>query len=349
MKKKQYSLAIAAAAIALASCGDTNTDSKTTTNDTTKSSTMQSSAADSIKSIALMGQALFPESCNINPTNGDLYVGSSADGSIQKITQSGDTSWFNAPGANGMKAASGMVVDAANNHLWVLNMDHSNPKIGSGSVNIFDLNTKALIKSIALPKDGASHSPNDIVLDKDGNAYFTDSFSPIVWMVKKDMSGVEKLVEDKQFTLDPTSYNLNGIAFTPDGKYLIASVANVAGKLNGGDGMLFRIDPSTKEIVKINFKGNGGGDGIGFGPDGALYMAMMRTGLSKVTFTNDYKDAAATMVSNADDVRAAIVDAPTTARVYNNNLYVVNSQFNHQEGQPMKPFNLVVIPLSKLK
>ena len=313
-----------------------------------------SASAQNIQTIPLQGAALLPESCNINPINGDLYVGSSADGSIQKISK-GVVSWFSAANANGMTAASGMMVDVKKSRLWVCNMDIKDAVTGAASVNVFDLKTKKLLHSFHVPHDGLPHSLNDIVLDKNGNAYVTDSYSPIIWHASSDLKDLKVFVTNPIFTLDPKSFNLNGIVFTPDGKYIIASVANISGQTNNGDGLLFRISPITKEIVKVNFKNNGGGDGIGFARDGALYTAMMRTGLSKVTFTNNYKDALAVIVSNSIAVKNAIKDAPTTARVFNNKLYVVNSQFNYafkgmnNYGNPFQPFVVSVIPISLLK
>jgi DNA-binding beta-propeller fold protein YncE len=204
-----------------------------------------SNGGNAIKNITLLGANLLPESCNINAKNGDLYVGSSADGSVQKIVGDNSTMFLPA-GTEGLTSLSGLAVDAVNNRLWVLNTDMQNPMSGKTGVRVFDLTSKKLLKSWNIT-DKNPHQPNDIVLDKNGNAYFTDSFSPTIWWASSKLDKMEAFVTDNAFTLDPKSFNLNGIDLTPNKKFLIATVINAEGKLNNGDGYLFRIDLATKK------------------------------------------------------------------------------------------------------
>lgn len=309
-----------------------------------------------VQMITVPGDTVLPESEGINPANGDLYVGSTYNGQIQKFTPTGTSSVFLSAHADGINTLGGIAIDPVRSRLWVLNIDLQNPVTGQIGVRVFDLTTKALLKQLTVSPDGAPHGLNDIALDKDGNAFISDCFSPILWKVDAGLTSLTSFITDSRFTLDPTSFNLNGLDFTPDGKYLMATVGNINGTLNNGDGYFFRINTSSKEVVKVGLQGHPGGDGIAFAPDGTLYTVLARTGLSKVNFSNDYQQATGANLTNTRvDVTNAVNYYVTAVRYYNGSVYVLNSQLDHifpnmpNYGKPYVPFQVARIPLSVLK
>lgn len=304
--------------------------------------------------IMLKGDQVLPESAGIDPSNGDLYVGSTYDGSVQKI-HNHEISWFLPAEKNKSFSISGIAADPERNRLWVLNIDIQNPMSRKTGLRIFDLTTKALLKTFSIPNDKMPHGLNDIVLDKKGNAYISDCFSPVLWTVNSNMDHLEPFIQNESFTLDPKSFNLNGLAFTPNGNYLIATVANLSnGTLNNGEGHLFRIDIAKKELTKVNIKGYEGGDGITFGSDGALYSTTMPRGLAKVTFSNDYKNAKA-IHPETKEIKNLSQYAPSAVRSYGDRIYLVNSQLDKTFPnsptfkKPFAPFEITAIPVNKVK
>jgi hypothetical protein len=78
----------------------------------------------------------------------------------------------------------------------------------------------------------------------------------MIWAVPADLSRIEPWVRDARFVMDPAGFNLNGIAASENGKYLIVVQSNT--------GQLFRIDTDTKEVTPIDLNGETltNGDGI---------------------------------------------------------------------------------------
>lgn len=76
------------------------------------------------------------------------------------------------------------------------------------------------------------HFANDVAVDDSGNAYVTDSFSPIIYRIGTD--GEAKVFVDNPVFGTEEGYNLNGIVWSPEG-YLVVG--------NTMTGKLFRVPP----------------------------------------------------------------------------------------------------------
>lgn len=132
---------------------------------------------------------------------------------------------------------------------------------------IFDANNGKLTNYINLGalRPGQSHFANDIALDAQGNAYVTDSFSPIIYKV--DLQGnASVFLESSQLAAPAGEFGLNGIVYHPDGFLLVAqstqgvvykvplanpsafSAVASAQSLAGADGMLLQ-DNRTLLVV----------------------------------------------------------------------------------------------------
>ena len=83
-------------------------------------------------------------------------------------------------------------------------------------------------------RPGLNHFANDIAVDAQGNAYITDSLSPIIYKV--DLQGVATVFLEDPRLSGGTGFGLNGLVFHPDG-YLLVAKAN--------DGALFKVPVSN--------------------------------------------------------------------------------------------------------
>ena len=104
------------------------------------------------------------------------------------------------------------------------------------------------------------HFANDVTADDAGNAYVTNSFTPVIYRVDAE-GNAEVLVQDER--LGGGFLGLNGIVWSPDG-YLLASVS--------GNNALVKVpldDPSALTVVSVDVPVSI--DGMILGEDGTLY------------------------------------------------------------------------------
>lgn len=279
-------------------------------------------------SYALPGEAVFPEGVAYHPATGKFYVGSTTDGTIYEgDVASGAVTVFSEGGADGRSTAIGMKVDT-NGYLWVA---------GGGTGQMFAYNTAdgSLVASYTTPAVEQTFI-NDVTLTSDGVAYFTDSQRPILFKIKDIASGEARSWLDFTGTVLQyvEGFNLNGLAATPDDRYLLT--------VQSATGDLFRIDNDSLEVIKVDTGGADltAGDGLLL-VGNTLYVTRNSFGeIVPVMMSEDYTSGVA---SEAFTDPSLIF--PTTIAQVDDSLLVVNSQFNNRGGTPTLPFTVSRIPL----
>lgn len=116
--------------------------------------------------------------------------------------------------------------------------------------------------------------PNDVVFDRDGNLYVSDSFQATVWKIPPPGPDDDGLPLDatpwfQDAALDRPVFGPNGIRLTPDGKQLCIAVT-------GPRGAIFCLafpDPEGSLTVVRKYGGEGP-DNMAFGQSGTLYVAL---------------------------------------------------------------------------
>lgn len=185
--------------------------------------------AGATKPIALPGQialrepGLYPEDVEWDGRRGRFLVSSVSRGLVSVVEDDGHLRALT-DGQN-IKSAIGIHLDPARNRLLVAGADFSalsNPKIkGEAKLAIYNLTTgkrERLVDLAALHLQGR-HLANDVTLDARGNAYITDSFSPLIYRVTP---GGQASVFLNDPRLESRELNLNGIAYHPGGFLLVA-------------------------------------------------------------------------------------------------------------------------------
>lgn len=318
----------------------------------------QSNNQSKTETITLQGNALFPEGIITLPNN-DLLVGGFGDGSIQRIDNKNNSTYFSKPGENGMVIAVGFALDKKNNRLWVANFNFKTQSGKPGSnLKVFDYTSGKLLKTI--PEsfiEGAFF--NEVTLDDKGNVYVSNTFGPNLYTANFESTNASIFVTSSLLK-NPSPdqpFGLNGLTITPDKKYLIASVMNRTIK---GGGTLVRVNLSTKEVtpVKLNddeaTKAFSGSDGMFF-YKGQLVMVNVYSASGAIftaRFNSDYSAATLTI----RDKFQSVYDRPTASAIRNGKLFTVNSQLNHiiddKDGKintpPILPFKVVGVPLAAL-
>jgi Cu-Zn family superoxide dismutase len=271
---------------------------------------------------------VYPEGIAYHAGTGDFFVGSTAGGAVYRGSArrgSRTLSVFLTAGSDGRTDVRGMKVDPRG-ILYIAGGT-------TGRLWMYDAVTGRLLGNFFTGVDGAFI--NDVAIGPDGAAYFTDSRVPHLYRIKADEQGIfqYELWRDLRDTAIRfgEGFNLNGIAVTPDGKYLITVQSNT--------GNLYRIATDTKEVSEVSLAG---GDKMTAG-DGLLLdgqtLHVVRNNLNlivQVRLVADYSSGQ--QIGSFTDPSFGFTT--TIARV-GDRLLVVNSQFNRRNNpnlQPVLPF-----------
>jgi sugar lactone lactonase YvrE len=216
--------------------------------------------------------ALSPEGIQYDETNKRFIVSSRTRGRIGTV---GDDSTYTALADDPRLVSTiGLHLDASRQRLLAAVSDIGVNTTRSTSTTLrklaalasFNPTSGALLSYVDLGalRPTLPHFANDIAVDSQGNAYITDSLSPIIYKV--DAQGVATVFLENQQLSGGTGFGLNGIVFHPDGYLLVAKtndgtlfkvpIANPTSftavastqSLVGADGMLL-LDPTTLLVV----------------------------------------------------------------------------------------------------
>lgn len=323
----------------LGACSASEEDSTGTgANDETSTAPASTEAADSgttegqaevIESFALPGNNVFPEGVAYDPASGDFFVGNSEDGTIYRSNvREGpeEAEVFLEGRTDGRSVVFGMKVDEQG-RLFAAGGS-------TGRTFVYDTASGDLVKAFDTAPDGRTLM-NDVTATRDA-AYFTDSFRPTLFRVPLTDENVGEIEPWLDLTGTPIEYgegnNLDGIAATPDGRYLIVAQPTTR--------TLYRIDTRTEQVTQIDL---GGGDisavnGIWL-DGGTLYVASDETDeIYLVELSEDF--ASATV---GEPFTNPTLEFPTTIAKHDERLLVVNHQV---EGEPVElPYTVSNIPV----
>jgi sugar lactone lactonase YvrE len=180
---------------------------------------------------------LHPEGIQYDEANKRFFVSSRTQGRIGTVKD--DSTYTQFADDNRLVSTIGLNLDASRNRLLVAVSDNGANTTRSTSATLRQLAALAIYNTtdgtlsnfvnLGTLKAG-NHFANDIAVDNQGNAYITDSLSPIIYKVTpQGIAGI--FLENTQLS-GGTGFGLNGIVFHPDG-YLIVAKAN--------DGTLFKV------------------------------------------------------------------------------------------------------------
>jgi len=278
-----------------------------------------------LNKIEIIKPALYPESLKYNSNTDKFILGSFRDGGIYEVDEQGN--YQRLINDKRLSSVLGVWVDSERNRLLVVSGD-----LGS-SINtypggarklavlgIYKLNTGAPIHFVDLSKfrPDDNHLPNGITIDSTGNAYVTDSFSPVIYKINL-MGEASVFLEREEFK--GQGINLNGITFHPDGYLIVA---------HKSAGTLFKIplnQPEQITKIKINQKL--------FGSDGVTLLNNQNILIVANRASGVNNDKAFVLKSNDNWKTANIMDEyefanvyPTTSVVKNGKIYVLHSSLN---------------------
>jgi sugar lactone lactonase YvrE len=274
----------------------------------------------SARAFTLPDKELIPEGIAHDPVSGKFFVSSIHKGKIVSIDKNGTVSDFSSAG-DGLWSVSGMKVDARRRVLWASTTafsqmaGHNAADEGKAGVFKYDLSTGKLLDKYLLPNTPEKHALGDLIVDKTGRVYATDSVAPVIYTIAPGGNSLEV------FLRDPAFNSLQGLAFTKDEKILY-----VADYSKG----IFRIDLPSKAITQIKPSQNVvllGIDGLYFlgGNLIAIQNGVNPQRVIHIGLNQGKTEALATKTLEAN--HADFFEPTLGVLVDNNFYYVANSQW----------------------
>ena len=262
---------------------------------------------------------LYPEGIAYNQKENIFYVSSLHYGKIGKVKPNGEYSEF--INDKDLVSTIGIHLNKTQNLLYVCVSDPGvavNTSAASqmklAKVIAFDTKTgkKKFVSDLgALNKDGNNFA-NDLDFDSQGNAYVTNSASPIIYKINKKGAASIFATSDNW---KKEGFNLNGIVFHPNG-YLIAVQSNT--------GELFKIElKNPKIITKITTDLFLGGDGLILnGKNELVVISNSKKEAYKINTMDNFTTA------KVSKTTATEMNFPTTGVFVNNKYFVLNAKLN---------------------
>lgn len=181
-------------------------------------------------------RGLYPEGVEYDAARDRFLLGSIRRGEVVSVSRDGTSTLFVED--ERLRSVVGIRVDSERGRLLVNSADYgvaerSEPedRFETAALGIYDLETGAPLQFIDLSalRPGESNFVNDLAVDRDGNAYVTDSLAAAIYRVTPE--GRSDVFISHEAFRGP-GFNLNGIVVHPDGYLLVAKKS---------DGSIFRI------------------------------------------------------------------------------------------------------------
>jgi sugar lactone lactonase YvrE len=263
---------------------------------------------------------VYPEGIAHNAKTGEFFVSSMRKGTIGVVKADGKYREFAKDAL--LISSVGMHVDAERGRLLVCVSDpgvslKTSPKTQKKIARLmaFDLKSGKRKNSVDLNPLGGEgeHFCNDIAIDAEGNAYVTDSFSPVIYRVDASFKP-SVLAKDDRFK--GTGFGLNGLVHHKDG-FLIVT--------NSSEGTLWKVsekDPAKVDEIKLSEK-LPNADGLVMTEAGDLVVVQNDNArVVRVRSTDGWKTA------KVDKTVTTEKSFPTTAVEVDGKIYVNLSHLN---------------------
>ncbi|WP_109301783.1 SMP-30/gluconolactonase/LRE family protein [Aquimarina sp. AU474] len=291
---------------------------------------------------------LLPESIAYDSLKNEFYIGSTRKGKIIKVSKDGSKKVFITPKKEGLWMIIGMEIDSKRRHLWVCSSGGDNlegytlkdDKEGRpAGVFKFDLNTGKLINKYILDIPGEIHFFNDIVINKNGDAYITHMFSEhALYTIPKEQDQLTKV-----FSSTTIKYP-NGITFSGDESQIFIAHAEGVSVYNIKNRKTLALE--VPEHIKISKR-----ESI----DGLYYYKNSLIGIQPDSKTVQQfklnKTGSKILSAKPLEVNHPMMNNPTTGEIIKDKFYyVANAQFGsfNKDGSLFSSDKLYEVCILKL-
>ncbi|MEY4562806.1 MAG: hypothetical protein RLZZ618_2083 [Pseudomonadota bacterium] len=279
----------------------------------------------------LGGAAAHPEGVAVDPTNGDVFVGSSADGNVYRIKQgTREAVLYHAGGDPGRTAAFGLKVDSYR-RLWIA----GGPTRSLAVIELDD----ASLKTVFRVPPAEQTFVKDLVF-AGPHVYVTDASRPVIYRLSPGLHNPVLLpwldLATTPIRYRPNQTNLSGIVASPDGRWLLA--------IQAVTGQLWRIDIQRGEVQEVKLSRGSLQHAEGLVLKGPRELYVVRRDDNEVVRVE--LDADWTRGNPTHRLVDAELRHPSAAALTADGLWVVNSQNSRRKpSTPVLPFEMVKIDL----
>jgi sugar lactone lactonase YvrE len=289
-------------------------------------------------------RTLHTEGIEYHPATKTFYIGSIHKRKVITINQKGEVADFTLPDFKEMTSVFGLKIDSKRNILWVCSSPmeemENYDSTKKSTVFMFDLKTRKLLNQYRMPAKEKDGTFGDLLLNKNGEVFVSDSKQNIIWKVNEKTNELESFFTSLDF------WNIQGLTFSPDEKILF-----ISDYIKG----LFRLTLATRELVPMNNSTEVSLKGI----DGLYYyknsLVAMQNGVVPARATEYALNKDMTSITQANYIDRAhpAFNEPTLGVLVGSSLYyIANSQWSGYVKGQQKPFDQlqdIVILKSSLK
>ena len=267
----------------------------------------------------------YPEGITYSPTLGQFVVTSITQGKVGTVNEAGQYADL----FTDDQLISGIGIKEYNGKLYVCNGDQgvsskstSSTKLFTAGLLVYNLSTRQVERrtNLAALIPGTNHFANDVAIDRQGVAYITDSFAPVVYRVGTDGTG-SILVQSELFTVPSGQFGLNGIVYHPDNYLIVAKAAT---------GQLYKINlGSSNAVTEITgFTALPSADGMTLVGNN-LYVVNSRNQVTQLQSSDNWSTATAVRTD------ASGYDQATTNTEVNGQIYTLNARIGEVSAAAM--------------
>ena len=171
-----------------------------------------------------------------------LYATSVSKRKIVKVTADGKISDFVPSAKGGLTSVMAIALDEKHNVLWAcaspLPQMENFDSTARSAIFKYELATGKQLGKFEMPA-GTHSAFGDMILNKKGEAYISDSETNTIFMINETSKAIEP------YFMSDEIWSLQGITFSDDDRYLF-----IADYIKG----IFRLDTKTKELLLLDNK-----------------------------------------------------------------------------------------------
>ncbi len=304
---------------------------------------LQTPVIQSDTALVLSDRTLHIESVDVDPSSGTFYLGSIHRRKVVAVDNRGTVSDFTSPSAS-MTAVFGVRVDAKRKLLWTCSSPveemEGYDSLAKSTVSRFDLKSGKLQRQYS-PSVKTRHVLGDLALNSIGEVFVSDSRNNVIFKVNEKTGLLDLFFESADF------WNLQGLAFSPDDRYLF-----ISDYIKGP----YRLDIKTRTLIKLNSTVEASLKGI----DGLTFYGGSLLALQNGT--TPFRATRYVLNPTLDTIIGAVIldqahpamNEPTIGTVVGDDFYyVANSQWSgYDEQHRLKPSSVlrdIVILKARLK
>ena len=281
--------------------------------------------------IKFMTNARFPEGVAYDAKGDRFFVSSVHTGTIGVVKTDGSYMPFYVDST--LKSSYGLKVNSDGMALLVCTGDATYSRYQDSATHkkmirllVLDLATGKKIREVDMTNlYNGPHFLNDLTMDKKGNLYLTDSYSPVIYKVEEKSGKASVFAQSPWFTSQ--GVGLNGIVFHPNGYLIVA---------NYGAGQLFKVDVADpRRIGKVQtMQFFPGADGLMLDDKQNLVLAQNK-GVNKIfrlASTDNWATAKVIEATGND----AFFDYPATVTMKGKDAFIMNAKMHQLSDSTSK-------------